>query len=194
MLTMGCNWWRVATWRGPATDARFATPGVNSGLFCSAPMVALSRNLSRKATMEMLLLGEMVEAEEALRLGLVNRVVRTGPGRERSRRVRPQGRQQVARTAEGGRSVCTSSKCRSTKYNYTAGVMVENMCQAPKPRRDRRLPRQARTPMAVRRAAWQEVIWITTTIRTPISATSPRPSRLRVVKASVKTIRPSYFS
>ena len=44
-------------------DARFATPGVNIGLFCSTPMVALSRNVSRKAAMEMLLLGEMVGAE-----------------------------------------------------------------------------------------------------------------------------------
>ena len=48
-------------------DARFATPGVNIGLFCSTPMVALSRNVSRKAAMEMLLLGEMVGAEEARR-------------------------------------------------------------------------------------------------------------------------------
>ena len=56
-------------------DARFATPGVNIGLFCSTPMVALSRNVSRKAAMEMLLLGEMVGAEDAKSLGLVNRVV-----------------------------------------------------------------------------------------------------------------------
>jgi enoyl-CoA hydratase/carnithine racemase len=56
-------------------EARFATPGVNIGLFCSTPMVALSRAVGRKAAMEMLLTGEMVEAEEARRLGLVNRVV-----------------------------------------------------------------------------------------------------------------------
>ncbi len=56
-------------------DARFATPGVNIGLFCSTPMVALSRNVSRKAAMEMLLLGEMVGADDAKSLGLVNRVV-----------------------------------------------------------------------------------------------------------------------
>ncbi len=58
-----------------SVDARFATPGVNIGLFCSTPMVALSRNLSRKASMEMLLLGETVGADEAKTLGLVNRVV-----------------------------------------------------------------------------------------------------------------------
>lgn len=59
-------------------DARFATPGVHIGLFCSTPMVALSRNLSRKHAMEMLLLGDLVDAQTAARLGLVNRVVPAG--------------------------------------------------------------------------------------------------------------------
>lgn len=58
-----------------AVDARFATPGVNIGLFCSTPMVALSRAVPRKAAMEMLLTGELIGADEAQRLGLVNRVV-----------------------------------------------------------------------------------------------------------------------
>jgi enoyl-CoA hydratase/carnithine racemase len=58
-----------------ASEARFATPGVNIGLFCSTPMVALSRNVARKQAMEMLLTGEMIGAQEALRFGLVNRVV-----------------------------------------------------------------------------------------------------------------------
>ena len=56
-------------------DATFATSGVNIGLFCSTPMVALSRNVGRKAAMEMLLLGEFVPADRAAELGLVNRVV-----------------------------------------------------------------------------------------------------------------------
>jgi len=58
-----------------ATAARFATPGVNIGLFCSTPMVALSRNVARKHAMEMLLTGEMISADEARQIGLVNRVV-----------------------------------------------------------------------------------------------------------------------
>jgi enoyl-CoA hydratase/carnithine racemase len=58
-----------------ADNARFATPGVNIGLFCSTPMVALSRNVPRKNAMEMLLTGEMVDASSAKSLGLVNRVV-----------------------------------------------------------------------------------------------------------------------
>lgn len=58
-----------------ASTARFATPGVQIGLFCSTPMVALTRNLPRKKAMEMLLTGDDMEAGEAARLGLVNRVV-----------------------------------------------------------------------------------------------------------------------
>lgn len=58
--------------------SRFATSGVKYGLFCSTPMVALSRNLPRKAAMEMLLTGDFIDAAEALRLGLVNRVVPMG--------------------------------------------------------------------------------------------------------------------
>jgi enoyl-CoA hydratase/carnithine racemase len=56
-------------------DARFATPGVKIGLFCSTPMVALSRSVGQKKSMEMLLTGEFISAEEALAEGLVNRVV-----------------------------------------------------------------------------------------------------------------------
>jgi enoyl-CoA hydratase/carnithine racemase len=58
-----------------AETARFATPGVNIGLFCSTPMVALSRAVGRKAAMEMLLTGELVDAARAREIGLVNRVV-----------------------------------------------------------------------------------------------------------------------
>jgi enoyl-CoA hydratase/carnithine racemase len=58
-----------------AEEARFATPGVNIGLFCSTPMVALSRAVGRKAAMEMLLTGELIDAVTARSLGLVNRVV-----------------------------------------------------------------------------------------------------------------------
>jgi enoyl-CoA hydratase/carnithine racemase len=58
-----------------AETARFATPGVNIGLFCSTPMVALSRAVGRKAAMAMLLTGDMVDAAEAVSIGLVNRAV-----------------------------------------------------------------------------------------------------------------------
>jgi enoyl-CoA hydratase/carnithine racemase len=58
-----------------AETARFATPGVKIGLFCSTPMVALSRAVGRKKALEMLLTGEPISADDALRHGLVNRVV-----------------------------------------------------------------------------------------------------------------------
>jgi len=58
-----------------AEEARFATPGVKIGLFCSTPMVAVSRAVSRKKAMEMLLTGDLIPAREALAAGLVNQVV-----------------------------------------------------------------------------------------------------------------------
>src|SRR5690242_21006691 len=64
-----------------SSSARFATPGVNIGLFCSTPMVALSRNVARKHAMEMLLTGDMIEAGRAAEIGLVNRVVPAGEER-----------------------------------------------------------------------------------------------------------------
>src|ERR1700761_347488 len=65
-----------------AEDATFATPGVDIGLFCSTPMVALSRNVPRKQAMEMLLTGEPVTAAAAQAMGLVNRVVPAGTERD----------------------------------------------------------------------------------------------------------------
>ena len=59
-------------------DARFATPGVDIGLFCSTPMVALSRNVGRKAAMRRLLTGEMAEASDARSIGLVSHVAEAG--------------------------------------------------------------------------------------------------------------------
>jgi enoyl-CoA hydratase/carnithine racemase len=65
-----------------STAATFATPGVNIGLFCSSPMVALSRNVAPKHAMEMLMTGDPVTAEYALRIGLVNRLAAPGTERE----------------------------------------------------------------------------------------------------------------
>ena len=58
-----------------ASDARFATSGINVGLFCATPSVPLSRNIPRKQAMEMLMTGEFIDAQTALAYGLVNRVV-----------------------------------------------------------------------------------------------------------------------
>ena len=71
----GCQLVATADMAVAAETARFATPGVNIGLFCSTPMVALTRAIGRKAAMEMLLTGELVSAQRARELGLINRVV-----------------------------------------------------------------------------------------------------------------------
>ncbi len=71
----GCQLVAMCDLAVAAADARFAVSGVNLGLFCSTPSVALSRNLSRKAAFEMLVTGDFIDAAEAKRRGLVNRVV-----------------------------------------------------------------------------------------------------------------------
>ena len=71
----GCQLVAAADLAVAAESARFATPGVRIGLFCSTPMVPISRAVGRKRAMEMLLTGEMIDAQTALDWGLVNRVV-----------------------------------------------------------------------------------------------------------------------
>ena len=70
----GCQLVAMCDLAVAASDARFAVSGVNLGLFCSTPSVALSRNVSRKAAFEMLVTGEFIDADRALEQGLVNRV------------------------------------------------------------------------------------------------------------------------
>ena len=74
-MAAGCQLVATCDLAVAAEDARFATPGVNIGLFCSTPMVALTRAVGRKAAMEMLLTGKLIDAETAQAIGLVNRVV-----------------------------------------------------------------------------------------------------------------------
>jgi enoyl-CoA hydratase/carnithine racemase len=115
-----------------ADDARFATPGVNIGLFCSTPMVALSRSVSRKAAMEMLLLGEMVGAEDVRALGLVNRVV--APDRVVNEAV--EFGQQIAMKPKRTLKIGKEAFYRQLDmpldeaYAYASAVMVENMLAA----------------------------------------------------------------
>lgn len=71
----GCQLVAMCDLAVAAEQARFAVSGVNVGLFCSTPAVALSRNVSRKQAMEMLLTGDFIDAQTALQRGLVNRVV-----------------------------------------------------------------------------------------------------------------------
>jgi enoyl-CoA hydratase/carnithine racemase len=109
--------------------ARFATPGVDIGLFCSTPMVALSRNVARKHAMAMLLTGEMISAAEALRIGLVNRVVEPGTERDAALEF---ARKIAAKSAHvikiGKEAFYRQVEMDLAKaYDYTAEVMVENL-------------------------------------------------------------------
>jgi len=112
--------------------ARFATPGVNIGLFCSTPMVALSRNVPRKRAMEMLLLGEMLSAREAAEHGLVNRVVPAGTALEAALGLaRTVASKPPATLAIGKEAFYRQVEMPlADAYDYATGVMVENMMHA----------------------------------------------------------------
>jgi enoyl-CoA hydratase/carnithine racemase len=112
-----------------ARTAKFCTPGVNLGLFCSTPMVALSRNLSNKHAMEMLLLGDMVEAEDAHRFGLINRVVAPGEERDEAMSFANRIASKSAVTVKFGKEAFYRQREMSLAeaYEQCAAVMVENM-------------------------------------------------------------------
>ena len=110
-------------------EAKFATPGVNIGLFCSTPMIALSRNVSRKQAMEMLLLGEMLDAGDAKAYGLVNRVVEPEQVLEQAVAIGRQIAEKSPLTVAIGKEAFYRQLelPLSEAYDYAAGVMVKNM-------------------------------------------------------------------
>jgi enoyl-CoA hydratase/carnithine racemase len=112
-----------------AADARFATPGVNIGLFCSTPMVALSRNVGKKAAMEMLLTGDMISAERARELGLVNRVVPAGELRSATAALAEQIAAKSAFTVAIGKEAFyrQAELDLAEAYRFTSEVMTKNM-------------------------------------------------------------------
>jgi enoyl-CoA hydratase/carnithine racemase len=112
-----------------STSAKFCTPGVHIGLFCSTPMVALSRNLTRKHALEMLFTGDMISAEDAHRVGLVNRVVEPGTARDEALKLARKiaakstvvvklGKEAFYRQLEMG---------IADAYDHATEVMVKNM-------------------------------------------------------------------
>jgi enoyl-CoA hydratase/carnithine racemase len=109
--------------------ARFCTPGVHIGLFCSTPMVALSRNIPRKAAMHMLLTGEPVNADEAARLGLVNRVVPKGTELDAAFALaRKVAAKSTATVKIGKQAFYRQAEMSLTDaYSYASEVMTENM-------------------------------------------------------------------
>ena len=112
-----------------ADDTRFATPGVNIGLFCSTPMVALSRNLSHKHAMQMLLTGDLIDADTALRFGLVNQLA---PASELASRTHALAAQIASKSpltlAIGKQAFYHQAELPLDQaYAYTREVMVRNL-------------------------------------------------------------------
>ena len=109
-------------------SAKFATPGVNIGLFCSTPMVALSRNVSKKDSMKMLLTGEMINADEAKRISLINDFV---PEKELTKSVMELA-EKISKKSASIVSIGKEAFYRQSElnlfdaYEYTSKVMTEN--------------------------------------------------------------------
>jgi len=112
-----------------AEDARFATPGVNIGLFCSTPMVALTRAVGRKAAMEMLLTGKLIDAKTAQAIGLINRVVPREGLREAVDGLAREIAGKSALTVKIGKEAFyrQAELDLAAAYGYAAEVMTTNM-------------------------------------------------------------------
>jgi enoyl-CoA hydratase/carnithine racemase len=112
-----------------ADDARFATPGVNIGLFCSTPMVALSRNVGHKAAMQMLLTGDLIDAKTALRFGLVNEIVPIAelPALTRALALKLASKSPLTLAVGKEAFYRQAELSLSEAYVYTAQVMVNNL-------------------------------------------------------------------
>ena len=112
-------------------SAQFATPGVNIGLFCSTPMVALSRNVSKKHAMEMLLTGDMINAKKAKEIGLINDYFQT---EELTKETMVLANKIASKSSS---TVCVGKGAFYTQseldlyaaYEYTSQVMVKNILQ-----------------------------------------------------------------
>ena len=112
-----------------ADTAKFCTPGVNIGLFCSTPMVALSRNVGRKRAMEMLLIGDLLSAADAADYGLVNRVVAPGQVLDEALSLAGKIAGKSPLTVAMGKAAFYAQAEMPLKdaYAYAAKVMVDNM-------------------------------------------------------------------
>ena len=112
-------------------SARFITPGVNIGLFCSTPMVALSRNISNKAAMEMLLTGEMVSADKAENIGLINRVTEDADLKQETTALAELIASKSSLTLKIGKEAFYKQKDMplSEAYDFASKVMVNNMLE-----------------------------------------------------------------
>ena len=112
-----------------AESAQFSTPGVHIGLFCSTPMVALSRNVSNKHAMEMLLSGDMVSAQRAADMGLINRAVAPESLRETTMAMARQIASKSSLTLAIGKRAFYEQREMplAQAYEHASRVMVDNM-------------------------------------------------------------------
>ena len=145
----GCQLVASADLAVAADTARFATPGVNIGLFCSTPMVALSRAVGRKAAMEMLLTGDLIPAARAQQLGLINRVVPEADLPAATRALATQIATKSPLTVAIGKEAFyrQAEMPLAAAYDYASEVMTRNMLARDADGRHRRLPVQARTAL-----------------------------------------------
>ena len=113
-------------------ESRFATPGVNLGLFCSTPMVALSRNVNKKNAMEMLLTGDFISAEKAKEIGLINNAVpKEDLTSEVDRLAEKIASKSTMTVATGKRAFYAQAEMHlSDAYEYTSKTMTDNLLKA----------------------------------------------------------------
>ena len=145
----GCQLVASADLAVAADTARFATPGVDIGLFCSTPMVALSRAVGRKPAMEMLLTGDMVAAARARELGLVNRVVPEAELADATRALAAQIAAKSPLTVAIGKEAFyrQAEMDLASAYDYASEVMTAQHAGARRRGRHRRIPGKAQTAM-----------------------------------------------
>ena len=112
-----------------SNKAKFATPGVNIGLFCSTPMVALTRTVSKKASMEMLLTGELIDSIKAQKIGLVNDVFNSDKLIQKVFDIAQIISSKSMKTLKIGKQAFYKQREMSVQeaYGFTSSVMTENM-------------------------------------------------------------------
>jgi enoyl-CoA hydratase/carnithine racemase len=128
----GCQLVATCDMAVAADTARFGVNGVNIGLFCSTPMVALTRNIARKQAFEMLTTGAFIDAARARELGLVNRVVPESDVQEQATALAQQVAAKLGSAVRIGKEAFYEQAQMSTAeaYSYAGDVMVRNMLRA----------------------------------------------------------------
>ena len=115
-----------------STNAKFATPGVNIGLFCSTPMVALSRAVKNKHSMEMLLTGDLIKAEKAIQIGLINNIfINKDLTKEVNLIAELISKKSSLTLKVGKKAFYEQSGMKIVEaYKYASEVMIKNMMEA----------------------------------------------------------------